>query len=85
MVAMRERHPHFDPNSVRPRLTSLRDKGQIVGDRKRRCRITGRVAWTWAIADSVNSSASESEMAATANTPGARQTVLDLHWSGGQG
>ena len=30
---MRAQHPGYDPNSIRPRLTSLRDKGLIVGER----------------------------------------------------
>lgn len=47
---MRVAHPRFDVNSIRPRLTSLRDKGLIAGGRKRRCTVTGRLAWTWTTA-----------------------------------
>ena len=73
-------HPRFDPNSIRPRLTSLRDKGLVVGDRKRRCQVTGRIAWTWATA------ATKALPTASEPQPGderpARQAVLDLNWSG---
>lgn len=77
---LRLTHPTYDPNSIRPRLTSLRDRGLIIGDQKRRCRVTGRLAWTWAVAV-------EDEQTRGASTDGAippvRQPVLDLHWAGG--
>jgi hypothetical protein len=50
---MRAAHPQFDVNSIRPRLTSLRDKGRIFEGNKRRCRVTGRIAWTWTVASVV--------------------------------
>jgi hypothetical protein len=41
-----------DVNSVRPRLTSLKEKRRVVvDDHKRRCTITGKMANTWRLAD----------------------------------
>lgn len=37
----------FDLNSVRPRLTSLFDKGRIAKAGKRTCRVTGKTVFTW--------------------------------------
>ena len=38
-----------DVNGVRPRITALVDKGLIEPGDKRRCRITGRTAYTWKV------------------------------------
>jgi hypothetical protein len=71
-------HPNFDVNSCRPRITSLRDKNLVVADGKRRCRVTGRLAWTWAPAGGdVDPQPAERKNAEV------RQSVLDLGWSGG--
>src|SRR5262249_49312326 len=79
LEALRPDHPRFDVNSVRPPLTRLRDAGRIVAERKRRCRITGHVAWTWTVAGTTAITAA-AEPAAPAK---ARQPVLDLTWYGG--
>ena len=45
---LRPRDPVFtDSNALRPRLSALRDVGLVVGDEKRRCAVSGRLAWTW--------------------------------------
>lgn len=36
-----------DPNTLRPRLTALEDRGLVTKGEKRQCRITGRTAFTW--------------------------------------
>jgi hypothetical protein len=41
---------HFavrDVNDVRPRLTELKERGEIVEGEKRRCGVTGHTAGTW--------------------------------------
>ena len=39
----------FDLNSVRPRLTALWKKGRVIQQARRRCSVTGKTAYTWAI------------------------------------
>ncbi len=48
--ALKQVHAAFDVNSCRPRLTALFDKGLVDRVTKRRCRITGRTAYTWRVA-----------------------------------
>ena len=47
--AMRADGAAFDLNSVRPRLNSLFNKGDVVRLAKRPCRVTNKTAYTWAI------------------------------------
>lgn len=37
----------LDVNSVRPRLTALKAKGEVWNPAKRRCSVTGKTALTW--------------------------------------
>jgi hypothetical protein len=48
---MRQRHLAKDINDVRPRLTELRDERHAVAteQKKRRCGVTGRSAFTWQV------------------------------------
>ena len=39
----------FDINSIRPRLKELADAGVIEPRAKRRCAISGKTVWTWAV------------------------------------
>ena len=39
----------FDLNAVRPRLTSLCDKGLVTKGEKRACRITGKTVYTFTL------------------------------------
>ena len=39
----------FDVNSVRPRITALVEAGLVDKGTKRRCQVSGKVAWTWAV------------------------------------
>lgn len=48
--ALQERGLVFDLNGVRPRISALVDKGLVTTGAKRRCRITGRTAFTWRLA-----------------------------------
>jgi len=40
--------PHYDLNSIRPRLTELEDAGRVVKGDKRRCSVTQKTVYTWA-------------------------------------
>jgi hypothetical protein len=40
-------HPAYDPNAVRPRLTSLYQKHLVEHGAKRACAVTGRRVLTW--------------------------------------
>ena len=50
LETMRHGNPRLDVNSCRPRLTELHARGLVVREPKRRCRITGRLAYTWRVA-----------------------------------
>lgn len=39
----------FDLNSVRPRLTALWGKGHVIQTARRRCTVTGKRAYVWAV------------------------------------
>ena len=77
---MRSAHPGFDVNSIRPRLTSLRDRGLIVGVDKRRCSVTGRIAWTWNAVSGTAGTVNADEGPATRERPRRAQGVFDLGW-----
>lgn len=38
-----------DINSVRPRLTSLKERGRVVRGDKRTCSVTHKTAYTWVV------------------------------------
>jgi hypothetical protein len=42
--------PTLDLNAVRPRLTELEGRRRVAKGEKRRCSITGKRAFTWAVA-----------------------------------
>lgn len=39
----------FDVNTIRPRLTAMNDMHMVRMDAKRRCRISGKRVYTWAL------------------------------------
>jgi hypothetical protein len=39
----------FDCNSVRPRITALVEQGLVDKGTKRKCQVSGKVAWTWVV------------------------------------
>ena len=47
--ALQEQGDAFDVNAVRPRLTSLQEKGLVATGEKRTCTVTGRTVLTWVI------------------------------------
>lgn len=47
---MRIENPALDLNSVRPRLTELKDAGRVLTSGKRVCAVTLKRAYTWAAA-----------------------------------
>lgn len=42
--------PEYDLNDVRPRLTELKQRGQVKVGAKVKCGVTGRTAYTWEVA-----------------------------------
>src|SRR4051794_21074465 len=40
-------HPAWDLNSIRPRLTEMKDAGRVETGGKRRCAITHKQVYTW--------------------------------------
>jgi hypothetical protein len=42
--------PRLDLNAVRPRLTELEDATRVTKRDKRRCSVTGKHVYTWAVA-----------------------------------
>jgi Fe2+ or Zn2+ uptake regulation protein len=47
---MRHDNAHLDLNSVRPRLTELKDTGRVTTADKRQCLVTGKRVYTWTAA-----------------------------------
>lgn len=48
-VASRHLERHFDPNSVRPRLTEMWEQGWVAHGSKRECSISGKTVFTWVL------------------------------------
>jgi hypothetical protein len=46
---MQVENPVLDLNAVRPRLSELRDAGRVETTGKRRCQVTGKRVYTWAV------------------------------------
>jgi hypothetical protein len=47
---LQREHPWLDLNAVRPRLTELEDAARVRKGDKRRCAVTGKQVYTWAVA-----------------------------------